>query len=219
MKIIGKLLFVFLTFFWASLYSQDDLALAISKAQSENQDRLKQYSWKRTAKASVDGVEKFQRLEQMRFNSKGELEAIEISSQASVKKKRGIRGAVQKGKIQDNEEFVHQVLGQVFSYIFLSKGQMVDLFDKALIVSEGDLLKVKASSIQMDGDEVHFVYNKNDYTRLEQNVGTSVGDDKVKAQITFNIRSDGTNHSSIIDIEIPSRQMILHVENFDYIKQ
>ena len=214
-----KLFWIFLTFCWASVNAQDDLALAISKAQAENQDRLKKYSWKRTAKVSVEGVEKFQRLAQMRFNSKGELETIEISSESSVKKKGGIRGAVQKGKIQDNVEFVEQVLGQVFSYIFLSKGQMVDLFDKASIVPEGDLLNVKASNIQMDGDEVHFVYNKNDYTRLEQNVGTSVGDDKVKAQITFNIRSDGTNHPSIIEVDVPSRKMNLHVENFDYIKQ
>jgi len=209
---------IFLT---TSLLAQDNtqLALDIASAQEKNREQLKTYSWQRSAKASKGGEEKSQILVKIWFNSEGEMESSVLSSESTVKQQRGVRGKMQQSAGEDIGALIAQTLNLTFQYAYLSKGNWIDLMDRAEVNSGDTDVTIDAKNLLSEGDVVHYILDSS--TKLFKSIEIStVAEGKAfTSSIDFKTMSDGTNHPGHTKINIPSESMEITAENIDYIKQ
>lgn len=203
------------------LIAQDNtqLGLDIAGAQEKNMGQLKGYSWQRSSKVFVNDEEKKHNLVKVWFNSEGQMESSVLSSQSSDKQKRGVRGKVQKNKGQDIAELLEKSVKISISYINLSKGNWIDLMDRAMVLVDNGEIKIVAKSVLEKDDDAQYLLDFE--TKLLKSVKfTSVVEGmSFTSSIAFKSMSDGTNHPTVMSIIIPSESLKITAENIDYIKQ
>lgn len=203
------------------LMAQDNtqLGLDIASAQEKNIGQLKGYSWQRSSKIFVNGEENTHNLVKVWFNSEGQMESSVLSSQSSAKQKRGVRGKVQRNKGQDIADLLEQSVKISINYINLSKGNWIDLMDRAMVLVDNGEIKIVAKSVLEKDDETQYLLDFE--TKLLKSVEfTSVVSGKsFTSSIKFKTMSDGTNHPTVMSISIPSESLKITAENIDYIKQ
>jgi hypothetical protein len=222
MKNLTQLLSICFVFTAATtLVAQDNtqLGLDIAKAQEQNREQLKTYSWQRSAKAFRNEEEKIHSLVKVWFDTEGEMESTVLSSQSSVKKQPGVRGRMQASEGQDLASMVEHSLGLSFQYVYLSKGNWIDLMDMAEVKVEEAVVVLDAKDLLVKGDEVHFILD--DSIKLFKSISlSSIVDAKAfTCTIEFKTMSDGTNHPTRTVIIFPSEALKITAENIDYIKQ
>ena len=215
------LLFCFVFVSATSLMAQDytNLALDIAKAQETNREQLKNYSWQRSSKAFRNGEEKVHTLVKVWFNSQGEMESTVISSESNVKKKPGVRGKMQQNAAGDLMDLLEKSLNLSINYIFLSKGNWIDLMDRSAVNEGGDAINIDSKDVLVSGDAAHFILNGSTKLLKSIKVSSLVDGKPFTSSISFKTMSDGTNRPEHIEIEIPSETLKVTAENIDYIKQ
>ena len=204
-----------------SLTAQDKtpLGLDIANAQEKNRAQLMTYSWQRSSKAFMNEEEKVHTLVKVWFNTEGKMESSVLSSQSSAKQARGVRGRAQQNAGEDMLALIEHSINMFIKYVYLSKGNWIDLVDMAEVKVDGGVVKIDAKDLLVKGDEVHYIID--DSTKLFKSIKvSSPADEKTfTSSIDFKTMSDGTNHPSHTEIMIPSESLKIIVENIDYIKQ
>lgn len=112
------------------------LALDVSAANEANNAKLKAYIWKLKLDGYVNKELKVTTLTEMKFGPDGKLVATPIDAKTTVKAKPGIRGNMQKSAAQDNAEYMQKAADVMGQYAYMSKGQLVDFFDKATVTTD-----------------------------------------------------------------------------------
>jgi hypothetical protein len=181
--------------------------------------QLKGYSWQRSSKIFVNGEEKTHNLVKVWFNNAGQMESSVLSAESTVKKKRGVRGQVQKGKGQDMADLLEKSVKKSLSYVNLSKGNWIDMMDRAMVLVDNGEAKIVAKSVLEKDDDAQYLLDFE--TKLLKSVKfTSVVEGmSFTSSIKFKSMSDGTNHPTVMSITIPSESLKITAENIDYIKQ
>ena len=205
----------------SSLIAQDNtqLGLDIAKAQEENRKQLMNYSWQRSAKAFSNGEEKNHSLVKVWFNSEGKMESSVLSSESSVKQKRGVRGKAQQNAGEDLLGLIENSLNLSIKYVFLSKGYWIDLLDVAEVKVEDGVVKIDAKDLLAKGDEVHYIIDSSTNLFKSIKISSVVDGKPFTSSIDFKTMSDGTNHPRRTEIILPSESMNITSENIDYVKQ
>jgi len=111
MKALSLFLFALIILLPES-FSQVDktqISLGVSNKYQQNIGQLAQLTWKRKTEGYVDGNLAMSSLSSVTLGPDGKMQAIVISQQSYVEKKRGLRGAVQKGVMSDINEYVKNV--------------------------------------------------------------------------------------------------------------
>lgn len=203
----------------AAMSSDDDLAIAVGDAQKANQKALTQYSWKVQTTLSMDGEQKATALTQMNFDSDGKLQATHLGGESSVEKKRGVRGRRQEKKIGEFEEYLEGVLDQSFKYIFLSKGTLVDIFDRAKITQGDDAIQVEAGDLFVKGDQLSMTVDPKTNLATKLSFKTTLDQDTIQGSVTLGMMDDGTGKPVKTEIEVPTRSIKIASETSDWVKQ
>ena len=220
-KLTHHLISLFVLLSVTSLMAQDNtqLGLDIAKAQENNREQLMTYSWQRSAKAFRNEEEKIHSLVKVWFDSEGEMESTVISSQSSVKKQPGVRGRMQASEGQDLASLVEHSLGLSFQYVYLSKGNWIDLMDRAEVKIDEAIIALDTKDLLVKGDEVHFIMDNGNKLFKSISLSSIVDAKAFTCSIEFKTMSDGTNHPSRTVIIFPSEGLKITAENIDYIKQ
>jgi hypothetical protein len=204
-----------------SLTAQDKtpLALDIAKAQELNRAKLMNYSWQRSSKSFVNDEEKTHSLVKIWFNTEGKMESSVLSSTSTAKKKPGMRGRMQQSAGEDMKKLIEHSINTSIKYVYLSKGNWIDLLDKPGVKVENGLVKIDTKDLLQNGDEVHYVIDETTKLFKSINITSEVDGETFTSSIDFKAMSDGTNHPSRTVITIPSESLKITAENIDYIKQ
>ena len=204
-----------------SLTAQDKtpLALDIAKAQELNRAKLMNYSWQRSSKAFVNDEEKTHSLVKVWFNTDDKMETSVLSSESSAKQNRGVRGKMQKNASEDMLSLIEHAISMSIKYIYLTKGNWIDLVDRPGVKVENSLVKIDTKDLLQNGDEVHYVIDETTKLFKSINITSKVDGKAFNSNIEFKAMSDGTNHPSRTVITIPSESMKITAESIDYIKQ
>ena len=220
-KLVSTFVIVLISASISSLIAQDNtqLGLDFAKAQEENRKQLMTYSWQRSAKAFSNGEEKNHSLVKVWFNSEGKMESSVLSSESSVKQKRGVRGKVQQGAGEDLLGLIESALNSSIKYVFLSRGYWIDLLDMAEVKVEDGVVKIDAKDLLAKGDEVHYIMDSSTNLFKSVKISSVVDGKPFTSSIAFKAMSDGTNHPSRTEIILPSESVKIIAENIDYIKQ
>lgn len=200
-------------------YSQVDkeqLALAVSKADEANTDKLKEYIWKRKSDVSIDGKVKLTTITEFSFDNQGKLQAKLVDAESSVKQKPGIRGRMQQNAAEDKAEYVQKALELSLAYTYMSKGQLLDFFSKATISEKDGLLEATAENVYVQGDKLTILIDKTTNLYTKKVFSSLLGKDKIDGELNYEKFSSGVNHGSTTILNMPAQKMKINASNQDY---
>jgi len=197
----------------------DDLALAVADAQSANLTAIAKYSWRVKSNIALEGESKATTITEMRFNADGKLEASNIGGESSVKKKRGLRGRRQQKKIEDFGEYLQGVLDHSFKYIFLSKGTMVDIFDRAKIAESDSSIDISAGDLFVKADELFLSVDPATKLVRKLTFKTTLGEDTIQGVVTLDTVENGPSKPASLEFDIPTQNVKITSETYDWVEQ
>jgi hypothetical protein len=217
MKKLGLLACILLTgSILAGQTDKEQLALRVAKAEEQNLARLKEYIWKRHSNVFLDNQMKLTTVTEFRFNTDGKLETQVIDASSSVQQKPGLRGAAQKSAAEDKLDYLQQALQLSVAYAFLSKGELVDFFDKATITEQNDMLEAVAANVLVQGDRLMVRIDPESDLILYREFTSLLGKDMVDGKLYYDSFSNGTVHGTMTTINMPVQKMKIEGSIQDY---
>jgi hypothetical protein len=208
-----------------SLSAQEaaNIGLSYAEAQSKNQDLLKQYKWTTHTTLQKDGDTKFDFEVACHLNEAGQMEQEVESSESDVKRKRGVRGRRQRKEAGEYDELIDQILKVVESYVFMSKGQEVDFFDKAKVTDgEGDLAgttKVAGADVSVKGDSLTKWIDPKVFQAKRITFKFEVEGHHIEGEGMYRAIDDGPNVARLATIQIVDLKGTIQTEFTDYTKE
>lgn len=211
---IGLLLYLVPSF--SQTINKTELSLKVTEANQKNNQGLKSYIWKKRTEAFIAGQSKAVILTELKFNDKGEPEATVVDASTSVKKKPGLRGKAQANAIEDKMDYVEKAVQLSTGYAYMSKGELIDFFDKATVTNKGDIIEATASNFKVQGDKLTIQFDAKTYLYKNKKFNTLMGKDLVEGEVTYSNFSNGTNHIDDINLNLPAQNMIIKSKNQDW---
>lgn len=215
-----KKLFLFICLFSTTLsYAQIDkeqLALAISKADEANTEKLKSLIWKRYSIATVDGEVKLKTTTEFSFNEKGEIQTKMIDAESTEKDKSGLRGKMQKDAVEKKMDYVEKALELSLAYTFMSKGQLLDFFEKAIVIEEDGIISASAKNVYVTGDQLTIKIDAATNLYIHKRFTSLLGEDPIDGEIKYEKFSSGVNHGSETILNLPAKKTRIDSKNQDY---
>jgi hypothetical protein len=215
-KQISIIYFLLLT---VSIFAQTDkeqLALNVSRAEEENLSKLMDYIWKRSSNVFVEDQLKLTILTEFKFNADGKIETTVIDSKATEKKKPGLRGAAQKNAVEDKTEYVQKAFELAMQYTFMSKGELVDFFDKAALTEKDGLIEATASNVHVKGDKLTMRIDPGTNLIVYKEFSSLLGADLIDGQLSYDKFTNGTVHGTTTILNLPVQKMRIDGLNQDY---
>ena len=220
MKVLISLMLA-LIFLIPASFSQVDktqMSLDVTKKYQQNIGQLAQLTWKRKTEGFVDGSMVMSSLSSVTIDSEGKMNAVVIQKQSYVAQKRGLRGAIQKGVVSDINEYVKNAVELVNKYIFLSQGQMVDLFNKGTLSILGSSLQAEGFNLLLQGDHINYKFDQSSLLYQSQDISTIMNGDPVKAIVKYET-INGINRVNSVVIDLPGPKVKIKLANFEYAKK
>ena len=215
-KIVSPLLLLFLVTPLLAQMDKDALALNISKAEQANQQKLKEYVWKRRSDVFMESKLVLTTITEFSYNAEGKLETKIVDAETSIQKKPGLRGKAQANAIEDKADYVEKSLALALQYAFMSKGEMVDFISKATITEKNGQIEAVADNIHVNGDRLLVRIDPKTYLYTYKEFNSLLGKDKVEGKLNYETFSNGTNHLSVTSLNLPAQKMTIDAKNQDY---
>lgn len=195
---------------------KEKMALAISKADDANTEKLKEYIWKRKSDVSIGGEVKLTTITEFSFDAQGKLEAKLVDAESSVKKKPGLRGKAQQGAIEDKAEYAQKALELALAYTYMTKGQLLDFFSKATVTEKDGIIEATAENVYVQGDKLTIHVDSKTNLYLDKKFSSLLGKDAIDGEINYEKFSSGVNHGSATVLNMPAQKMKIDAVNQDY---
>ena len=219
MKTLNLILLITMT---ATLFAQidkDQLSLDISKAEAANTEELKAFIWKKESIITIDGEQKLTMLNEISIDSEDEINVTNLDAQTTVKQKRGIRGRIQESTAENNTEYLEGAIKHALAYTYMSKGQLLDFFNKAEITDKGDILVATASDVYVKGDKLTIEVEKETKLFISKEFTSTMGEDPISGRIDYKKFTNGINHVYKSMLNLPKKKAVINSENRDYVQK
>ncbi len=197
----------------------DELALAVANAQKASTAAIHKYSWNVKTDLAVNGESKASAVTAMRFDTEGKLQTTRVGGESKMEKKPGLRGRAQANKIEDFSAYLEKVLGHSFKYIFMSKGTLVDVFDRAKITPSESNVEVAASSLFVKDDGVVMSVDPSTYSTRKLTFKANLDGDAIQGTVDYAPIENGPNRVTRMQIEVPSQSLKIASETYDWLEQ
>lgn len=195
---------------------KEQLALDVSKAEAANMEKLKAFIWKRHSTATVKGEAKATVINEVSFSEAGEIQITQVGGETSVKQKRGLRGKAQQSAIQSNMEYVEKALQLSVAYSYMSKGQLLDFFAKAVVTRNDDIIELSAENVYVKGDRLTVQIEAATKLFLHKQFSSKVGEDPIEGEIKYAKFSSGISHVTETIMNLQGKQTVINAKNEDY---
>jgi len=195
---------------------KDQLALAINMADEANTEQLKAYIWKRKSDVSIEGEVKLTTITEFSFDADGELQAKIVDAESSVKQKRGLRGNMQEKAAEGKMDYVEKALELALAYTFMTKGQLIDFFAKAVVTEQNGMIEATAENVYVKGDKLTIQVDPATHLYLYKKFTSLLGADPIDGEINYEKFSSGVNHGSSTLLNMPAQKMKIDAQNQDY---
>jgi len=195
---------------------KDQLALAINMADEANTEQLKAYIWKRKSDVSIEGEVKLTTITEFSFDADGELQAKILDAESSVKQKRGLRGNMQEKAAEGKMDYVEKALELALAYTFMTKGQLIDFFAKAVVTEQNGMIEATAENVYVKGDKLTIQVDPATHLYLYKKFTSLLGADPIDGEINYEKFSSGVNHGSSTLLNMPAQKMKIDAQNQDY---
>jgi hypothetical protein len=221
-----KKAFIFFSFFIAVIQTvsaqanKTNLSLQVSAAAAANRAQLAGYVWNRTVQVFEGGVLKLTNVSSLSVGPDGKIVSTATTSTPAEKLPGGIRGDIAKKKIEDLKKYVEDAVKTGSTYLYLSKGKMVDFFDAAGITQSGNTVTVKGSNVNKPNDQLVLNFTKGSYAYISQTFSSTVTNgDAISGTINYQTFSNGLTAINNGEMDLPAKNLKLMLSNTNYAKK
>ena len=207
---------VWITSFAQVEIDRDQLSLDISKADAANTEQLKSFIWKKASIVTVHGEVKANTLSEFSFDENGKLQFKNIDAETNVRQKRGIRGRVQQQIAEDNIDYVEDALNVMISYTYMSKGQLLDFFNKANIIENDGIIEATASNVYKEGDKLTIKVESATKLFLYKEFTGYMEGDQISGEVNYGKFKSGISHVMTFKLRLPAKDAVIDSQNKDY---
>jgi hypothetical protein len=201
------------------LYAQIDkekLALAVSKADAANTEKLKDYIWKRYSSAMVSGAEKATLVTEFSFNENGELQVNAVGGNSSVEKKPGVRGRIQQNQIEESVDYIGKALELSLKYTYMSKGELMDFLDKAVVTEKDGIIEAVGGDVFVKGDKLTLLIDPKTNLFISKKFSSLLGTDPMDGDVTYAKLSNGVQYGGKTVMNLPAKKAVITAVNKDF---
>ncbi len=212
-------LIVILGLFSLKVQAQIDktsLSLEISKAEEENRTQLKEYVWKRRSDVFIESQLKLTTLSEFSFDPSGNLTTKRIEAKTTVEKKPGFRGKAQANAAEEKIDYIQKALGLSMDYAFMSRGELLDFFEKATVTEKNGFIEARASNVKIPGDRLMVQIDPETLLFTNKEFTSLLGNDKIEGKLNYEYFSKGISHLSSTFLDMPTQKMTIEAINQDY---
>lgn len=196
---------------------KDQLALDVSKVDADNTEKLKEYVWKFHADVHGEGDNKTTLISEFKYNERGELDVRLVDGQTNIDKKPGLRGKIQQNTIESKAEYIAKAMQYALGYTYMTKGQLLDFFDKAEVTEKDGVLTAKGKDIYVTGDELTINMDAGTKLYLSKTFSTMMNADPISGEVQYDtFKSSGVNHITTTKLDLPTEGVKIEGKNIDY---
>jgi hypothetical protein len=215
-----KLLNLLLVFSFFGVHAQQinktELSLKVTEANDKNNKALQSYIWKKNSDVFIDGQLKLNTLVEYKWNDKGEPEATLVDANSTVKDKRGLRGRMQENAADQKMDYVEKAVALSVNYLYMSKGQLIDFFDKATVTEKDGTIEASADNFKVPGDHLTIQFDASTYLYKHKKFNSFLEKDIVEGEVSYANFSNGINHVENILLNLPAQNMQIKSKNQDW---
>lgn len=84
--------------------------------------------------------------------------------------------------LKNNMDYIEKALELALAYTYMSKGQLLDFFEKGTVTEQGNNIQVTAGDVYVDGDTVTVLLNKNTKLFIYKKFSSLLGEDPIDGQ-------------------------------------
>ncbi len=195
------------------------MALKVADAQKANQAALAKYSWKVKTNLTKEGGTQASSVTEMRFTSEGKIDATTISAESNVQKQPGIRGRRQEAALDDFAAYLERVMKHASQYIFMSRGTLVDVFDRGTMTEGKESVDLAAGNLFIKGDQLAMSFDPASSLAQKLNFTTTLDTDTITGVVTFARIENGPSKPAKFELNIPTQKLTITSETYDWIEQ
>ena len=200
--------------------SKTNLSLQVSAAAGANRAKLAGYTWTRTVQVFIGGELKNTVTSSLAIGPDGKIVTSSTSSVPSAALPGGIRGDIARKKIAQMKTYVDDAVQVSLSYLYLTKGKMVDFFDGAGISESGQNITVKGSNVNKTNDQLTLVVARGSLAYENQAFATTVTNgDAMTGTVGYKTFSNGLTAADSGELDLPAKDMKLMISNTNYAKK
>lgn len=216
LSIIALALFSALT---AKAQDPAQLKGMFARAQQQNAQELKQYTWKSRNEVRKNTESKSTQVFQMRYDAFGNLQRSQIGGSAPPNMPKGpIFGHIAQKKKADFMELMGDLRDQVQAYSQLSPAKMQAFLASATILAKLDqgFIQIQGANILQAGDSMTIWLDAKTRKQRRVEIHTFLERNPIKGVIEFADLPAGPNYMArtVVDYQKDGLQLI--TENFDY---
>jgi hypothetical protein len=195
---------------------KESLSLQISKAEEANQQKLKEYVWKRRSDVFMESKLLLTTITEFSYTADGKLETKIVDAETSIQKKPGFRGKAQENAAEQKVDYIEKSLTLALDYAFMTKGEMLDFFSKATVTEKNGQIEAVADNVHVPGDRLLIRIDPQTYLYTYKEFTSLLAKDKIEGKLNYEKFTNGTNHLSITALNLPAQKMNIDAKNQDY---
>ena len=98
----------------------------------------------------------------------------------------------------------------------MSKGQLLDVFEKGTVTEKENEIEVTAANVFMKGDKLTIILDKKTNLFINKKFSSFLGEDLFDGEIKYLKFSSGINHVSETTLNLPAEKALINALNEDY---
>jgi len=197
---------------------------AFKEAVAQNRAALQQYSWIQKTQLSFKGEVKNTKIESCHYGPDGRVQKTQVSEPVEPKKRRGIKGKVAAGKIEDVKDYMERTTSLIERYVPPSPERLKSVANQgnASFRKTGlDTIELQFRDYVKKGDTVTFGLDMAAQRIAQLNINTYLADedkDPISLAVTFQTLPDTTNYPASKVLNVTAKQIVVKADSSNYQK-
>jgi len=195
-----------------------DVALLVTEARKTNAALMRQYTWISRTEMIDQGQVQDVRIEVVTYGSEGQLQRSVLNDQATSLPVGSPRRRVAEHERQKVEEYLAGLRSLLEDYTLPRAGQVQDFMNTATPSGPdaAGLFEMTGRNVVLPGDTVSIWVDPRTRHGRKVQVSTTFDGDRVNLTATLETLPSGLNHVAYAEVTLPTRQVSIQVQNFDY---
>jgi len=118
-------------------------------------------------------------------------------------------------------EYIQGAQKLAIAYTYMSKGQLIDFFDKAKITEKNGVIQATAGDVFIEGDSLTVFVESATKLFTQKKFSSLLGKDKdpISGEIKYEKFKSGISHASGSVLNLPAKKIVINAKNQDYSKR
>lgn len=205
----------------AAQVANENLAMKIVEARKKNAALMQQYSWNCRTELKKDGDVKDVRIDSVTFGPDGKPVRTTLNDDGSSLPRGFLRKRIAEKEKEETKKYLEGLRDVIDQYTLPSAGKVLDFISKAAITgvqgSDGAaLLQMSGSGVVTPGDTLLIQVDPTTSQTRTIKITTTFEGDPVTVSATFKTTKAGLTFLDFAEVDVPAKNMVLQVHNYDY---